>query len=116
MHLDARAAQGSQKINASKLLAERQTQRLQTLIKRRNRVVADARYPSFAQVDSGQRLQHIVELAGGEVDGEILAAANAGGMLEISHAVFVEHDAPDRQANAGIGFGVGGRRRAIRLQ
>ena len=93
MYLDARTAQSSQKINAGKLFAKGQTQRLQTLVEGRNGVVADAGYASFAQVDGGQRFQNIIELAGGEVNGKLLVTANVRGMLEISHAVFVEDHA-----------------------
>ena len=100
MHFDACAAQGGKEIHSGKLLAKRQTQRLQTFIEGRDRVVADAGDVAVAQIHGGQRLQNVVELAGGEVDGEILIAMDASGVLEVSHAILVEHDPLDWQATA----------------
>src|ERR1700722_11514775 len=87
------------------LLAKRQTQRLQPLIQRSNRVVAHRRNAAIAQIDGGQRLQHIVELRGREVDAEFLRPMNPGGVLEVAHAVFVKHNPLYLQARRRVGGG-----------
>src|ERR1700685_309725 len=97
MYFDPCAAQGGEEIHSGKLLAERQTQRLQTFVEGCDRVIADAGDAAVAQIHGGQRLQNIVELAGGEVDSQILIAMDASGMLEVSNAIFIEHNPLDGQ-------------------
>jgi hypothetical protein len=51
-------------------------------------------------------LQHIVELRGGEVDGDGLVAGDAPGMLEEADAVLIERDSRYRKLRRdGSGFG-----------
>ena len=95
MHLDARAAQGVEEGGAVGVAVQRQAQRAQALAEGRDGVVAHSAYAAAAQINHGERLQHVVELRGGEADIELLICADPALVLEISHAVFVEHDAAD---------------------
>jgi hypothetical protein len=56
----------------------------------------------------GERLEDVVELCGGEVDGDGLIAGDAAGVLEEADAVFVEGDAGDGELRGCGGFGAGG--------
>src|SRR5580704_18359179 len=69
--LDPGPAQGCQIFGLRDLLAEGQPERFQTLVKRSDRVVAHRRDPAVAQIDGGQRLEHVVELSSREVDAEV---------------------------------------------
>ena len=53
-------------------LAERQAQRAETLLERGDRVVTDARDLSFAEVQHGERLQHVVQLCAGKTHRHVL--------------------------------------------
>jgi len=92
MDLDSSAAQREKELRAVCLLGQGQPERTQALIERRNGVVADGTDPSFAKIHNRQRLQDVIELSGGEIDGQILIAMNARRVLEIADAVLVEHN------------------------
>ena len=96
-HLHARAAYRVVKIHRRRILAQRQRQRLQLFLQRRGRVVPRARDPPAVQVDRRQRLQHVVQLRGGEVNRHGLVARHAPRVLEKSHAVLVQCDARHRK-------------------
>ena len=114
-HFESGAAQRRQELRARRLLAERQPQRAQPPIERRIRVVAHAGHAAAAQIERRQRLQHVVELAAGEVDRHLLVAANLAEVLEISHPALVEHHAPHRQPVGGSRLPRHGRRRRLRM-
>src|ERR1700732_3812090 len=71
-HFNSRSPQRRKKIRARDLFAEGQGERPQSFIERRDRVVADARNSSLAEVDHGERFENVVELGGGEIDPELL--------------------------------------------
>jgi hypothetical protein len=68
------------------------------MLQGRSGVVADSRDPSLAEIENGERFQDVVQLSGGEVDVDILAAANVPGVFEVSDTVLVENDPGYRQA------------------
>ena len=58
--------------------AERQPQLAQLLLERRLGVVGDAGDLAAAEIDRGQRLEHVVELSAGQIDRHGLGAARRG--------------------------------------
>ncbi len=104
MNFDACATQRGEEIDLGQLLTEGQTQCLQTFVEGRDRVVADARDVAIAKIHGSQGLQNIVELAGSEINGQILIAMDAGRMLEVPDTILVEHDTPNRQATTRVRF------------
>ena len=95
MDLDARAADGVVEVDGGGVFAEAERQGLELLLQRRGGVVARAGDAAAAEVDGGERLQDVVQLCGGEVNGDGLVAGDAAGVLEEADAVFVERDAGD---------------------
>src|SRR5712691_2038898 len=51
----------------------------------------------LAEVEDSQRLEDVVELAAGEINGDVLAATHAAQVLEVAHAVLVQHHAAHGQ-------------------
>ena len=64
--------------------------------------------PPF-EVDGGERLEDVVELRGGEVDGDGLVAGDAAGVLEEADAILVERDPGDGKLRGDGGVGAGSR-------
>ena len=101
-------------------VAEGEGERLELLLERRGGVVAGAGDAAAVEVDGGEGLEDVVELGGGEVDGDGLVAGDAAGVLEEADAVFVEGDAGDGELvgcrrcgrfggrDGGVGLGLGG--------
>jgi len=69
------------------LFAQRQPQCPQATVKRRRRVVADAPDAPAIQIEYGKRRECIIQLTAREIDVDILIAADAAEMLEITDAV-----------------------------
>lgn len=70
-NVDARAAQRVVDVERIRVGAERQSQRRQALVERRGRVVVDVDDVPGVEIESGQRLQDVIELAAGELHGHI---------------------------------------------
>ena len=94
---DARAAQGSIEVFGRGLVVEPQRDVLELLFERRGGVVADAGDAASAEVERGEGLERVVELRGGEVNGDGLIAGDAARVLEVADAILVENDAADGQ-------------------
>ncbi len=104
-HLQASAAQRIQKLCGGWILTYRQMQRTETALERSVRVVADTGDASLAEIEHGQGLQHVVQLGGGEIHVDILAAAYLAGVLKVADSVLVKDDAGHRQAGGRISSG-----------
>ena len=89
------------------LLAKGQTKTLQALTQRRNGVVTYGGNTALAKIDHRQRLEHVIELGGGEIDVEFLCTLNVRGVFEIADTVLVKHDPLDGQAARIAALGVG---------
>jgi hypothetical protein len=103
-HLQAGAAQGCQKFRNAGPFSQRQTQRCQTSRERRFGVVVHAGDVAAGQIEHRERLQDVIELSAGEIDVHFLTAAHAPKMLEVSHAVLVEHYTAYRESSGRYGF------------
>ena len=110
-HLHALAAQGAVDVKGRRHVLEAERQRIQLLLDGHGGVVADGADGSALAVERGERLQYIVQLRGGEIDGHALVAVDRAGVLKVAHAVFVEHDLAYRQVDGGRDGGRGRRRR-----
>ncbi len=96
LYLDACAAQRVQQAGGGRVRAERKAECSQPLLERRHRIEGDARHLAVAQVGGGERLQHVVQLAAGQVDRDRLVAADASHVLEVPDPGLVEDDASHR--------------------
>ena len=101
-HFEARAAQSIEKLRGGWIFADGQMQRTETTFERSIGVVADAGDASFAEIEHGQRFQHVIQLRGGEIYVDILAAAHLAGVLKVADSIFVKNHAGYRQAGGGI--------------
>ena len=111
---DARAADGVVEIDVRGVARKVERQGFELLVERRGGVVAGARDAAAVEVDGGEGLEDVVELGGGEVDGDGLVAGDAARVLEEADAVFVEGDVGDGELLDGdvgrggfLGGGVG---------
>ena len=95
--LDALAAQRLVDGRGVRVLLQTERQRIQLLLDGRGGVVADRAYLSAAAVKRSERLQHVVQLRRGEVDGHALVAAHRASMLKVADAILVEHYFAHRQ-------------------
>ena len=68
---DARAAERVVELQRVRPRAERHAQRAQPLVDGRHRVVVDRRDLAVVEIQRRQRLQHVVQLAAGELDGDL---------------------------------------------
>ena len=98
-HFDALPADGVVDLERRGIILEAERERRQLLRDGHGGVIADGANHSAFAVERGERLQHIVQLRRGEVDRYALVAADRAGMLEVAHAVFVEHDLADGQVD-----------------
>ena len=85
-------------------------QGLQALREGRDGIEAYPDDAPIAQVHDCQRLQRVVQQGGGEIDIQILRAPHPRGVLEVPHAVLVEHHTLDGQPTGGCALGVCRRR------
>ena len=90
--LDACAAERRQQVDRGRARADRNPQRAEPLLHRRDRVVADPGDLAVAHVDRRQRLEHIVQLRAREPDRDVLPVADVAEVLEVADAGLVEHD------------------------
>ena len=90
-HFQARAAQRAQKLYQRRLLAQRQPQPAQPSRQRLFRIVIDAGDAPTAQIQHGERLQHVVELPAVKIDAQTSAAAHAAQVLKVANTILVEH-------------------------
>ena len=109
------ASKRGKKLRPRREFAERQPQRAEPPIERRIRVVADASHAAAVQIQRRQRLQHVVELAAGEIDRDLLVASHLAEVLEVANTALVQHHTPDRQPVAGgrLPRSAGGRRLCV---
>jgi hypothetical protein len=96
-HLKPRTAQRSEKFRHAWPLSQRQPQRSQPSRQWRFGIVIDAGDPPAREVENGERFQNVVQLRARKIDVHILAPAHAPEMLEVTHAILVQHHAPHRQ-------------------
>ena len=101
---DARAAESAEKFGDARAFAEREAQCSEAASDGSFGVVIDSGDAAAVEVEDGERFQHVVELRGGEIDVDVLAAAHAAEMFEIADAVFVEDDSAHRQFSGRRGF------------
>src|SRR6185312_11422367 len=105
---DARAADGGVEVGCRGVLPKGKRQGFELLFEWRGGVVVRAGYAAAVEVDGRERLQHVVELRGGEVDGNVGVAADVAGMLKIADTVFVERDAGDGEGSGVVRHGMRG--------
>ena len=111
-HLHALSAEGLVDGQRCGVIFEAERQRRQLLRDGHGGVVTDgADHAAFA-VERRERLQHVVQSRGGEIDSHALVAVHCTGVLKIAHAILVEHDLAHRQVDC-IASGAG-RSRPIR--
>ena len=104
--LDARAADGGVEVGGGGVFAEGEGEGFELLLERRGGVVAGAGDAAAVEVDGGEGLEDVVELGGGEVDGDVGVAGDVAGVLEEADAVFVERDAGDGERRGLVRRGV----------
>ena len=103
---DAGAADGVVEVGGGGVFAEGEREGFELLLERRGGVVAGAGDAAAVEVDGGEGLEDVVELRGGEVDGDVCVAGDVAGVLEEADAVFVERDAGDGEAGGLVRRGV----------
>lgn len=103
--LDVCSAEGGVEIGGGGVFAEREREGFELLIEGRGGVVACAGDASAVEVDGSEGLEDVVELSGGEVDGDGLIAGDVAGVLEEAYAVFVEGYAGDGELRGFFGRG-----------
>ena len=59
--------------------------------------------PPAVEIEHGERLQDIVELSRGELDGDILFVADLAHMLEVTYAVLIQDYPLDGKAGVVLG-------------
>ena len=103
---DVRSAEGGVEVGGCGVFAEREWEGFELLIEGRGGVVTCAGDAASVEVDGGEGLEDVVELRGGEVDGDGLVAGDVARVLEEAYAVFVEGYSGDGE----LGVFFGGRR------
>jgi hypothetical protein len=96
-HLQARAAQGAEKFRQRRFVVGGNAQVAQLPLDGSGRSVCHARDAPTAEIQNGKRLQHVVELPGGERDGDFLVVAHAPQVFEVTDTVLIENHALDGQ-------------------
>ena len=96
-NLESGAAQRTKKRCAGRILTDGQPKTAHSAIDAGFGVVTDAGHPAAVEIERGQRLQHVIQLAAREVNRDRLIAAHAAEMFEVPDAALVEDDAADRQ-------------------
>ena len=99
--LDAGAADGAVEVGGSGVFAEAEGESFELLVEGCGGVVAGAGDAAAVEVDGGEGLEDVVELAAGEGEGDGGVAGDGAGVLEEAYAVFVEGDAGDGE---GLGL------------
>ncbi len=99
---DAGAADGGVEVGGGGVVVEGEREGFELLVERRGGVVAGAGDAAAVEVDGGEGLENVVELAAGEVDGDGGVAGDVAGVLEEADAVFVEGDAGDGEGCGAI--------------
>jgi hypothetical protein len=97
-----RAANGGVEVGDAGVFGEREGERFKLLLERSGGVVASAGDAASVEVDGGEGLEDVVELGGGEVDGDGLIAGDGACVLEEAYAVFVEGHAGDGEEGGFI--------------
>ena len=86
---------GGVEVGGGGVFAEGQREGFELLLERGGGVVAGSGDAASIEVDGGEGLEDVVELRGGEVNGDGLIAGDAAGVLKEADTVFVESDAGD---------------------
>ena len=100
MDFDAGAADGAVEVGGGGVFAEAEGEGFELLVEGGGGVVAGAGDAAAVEVDGGEGLEDVVELAAGEGEGDGGVAGDLAGVLEEADAVFVERDAGDGEGVA----------------
>ena len=87
---------------------EREAESAEAFAERGFGIVVDAGDAAAGEVEDGERLENVVELAAGEIDADRFVAADVAEVLEVADAGLVEDDAADGEFGGG-GFVYGWR-------
>ena len=102
--MQTRAAEGTIKFREIGFFFQREAESAEAFAERGFGIVVDAGDAAAVEIEDGERLENVVELAAGEIDADGFVAADVAEVLEVADAGFVEDDAADGELGGG-GFG-----------
>ena len=102
-NLKTGAAKSAIKFREIGFFFERETESAETFAERSFGIVVDAGDAAAVEIEDGERLENVVELAAGEIDADGFVAADVAEVLEVADAGLVEDDAADGEFG-GDGF------------
>ena len=85
---------------------EREAESAEAFAERSFGIVVDAGDAAAVEIEDGEGLENVVELAAGEIDADGFVAANVADVLEVADAGFVEDDAATGSLAAVVSFAV----------
>ncbi len=95
-YFDSGATKSIEEFGAGGLLAEPYAQRAEPFVKWGDGVIAHATDLPAAEIDDCKGFEDIVELAGGELDVQLLITRDASCVFEVADAVLIKDDPLDR--------------------
>ncbi len=99
------SADGGVEIGCGGVIAEGEGKGFELLLQGCRGVVAGSGDAAAVEVDGGEGLEDVVELGGGEVDGDGLVAGDVARVLEEAYAVLVEGYSGDGELGGMVLFG-----------
>ena len=107
-NLETGAAESAIKFREIGFFFEREAEGAEAFAERGFGIVVDAGDAAAVEIEDGEGLENVVELAAGEIDADGFVAADVAEVLEVADAGFVEDDAADGEFGGG-GFVCGWR-------
>ena len=107
-NLQTRAAEGAVEFREIGFFFERETKSAEAFAERSFGIVVDSGDAAAVEIEDGERLENVVELAAGEIDADGFVAADVAEVLEVADAGLVEDDAADGEFGGGGFAGRGG--------
>ncbi len=95
-HFHAGSPHGAEEIGEGAFVADREAEFVELAVGRERGVVADGGDAAAVQVEDSEGLENVVELAGGEGDGDVLLALYGAPMIEVPNSVLIENYSFDR--------------------
>ena len=102
------AAEGAIKFREVGFFFEREAKSAEAFAEWSLGIVVDAGDAAAVEIEDGERLENVVELAAGEIDADGFVAADVAEVLEVADAGLVEDDAADGEFGGGGFAGRGG--------
>ena len=96
------AAESAVELGEVGFFFEREAESADALAERGFGIVVDAGDAAAVEIEDGEGLEDVVELAAGEIDADGCVAVDVAEVLEVADAGFVEDDAADGEFGGGV--------------